>query len=74
MLAQDCNLTLLFADVSAIFSDEHVEIHDIKQPKKISNGEFTEFVVTAGFRNRDQLDRVMNRLKNLSYVTNVFRK
>ena len=74
MLAQDCNLTLLFADVSAIFSDEHVEIHDIKQPKKINNGEFTEFVVTAGFRNRDQLDRVMNRLKNLSYVTNVFRK
>lgn len=74
ILAQDCNLTLLFADVSAIFSDEHVEIHDIKQPKKISNGEFTEFVVTAGFRNRDQLDRVMNRLKNLSYVTNVFRK
>lgn len=74
MLAQDCNLTLLFADVSAIFSDEHVEIHDIKQPRKISNGEFTEFVVTAGFRNRDQLDRVMNRLKNLSYVTNVFRK
>ena len=73
ILAQDCNLTLLFADVSAIFSDEHVEIHDIK-PKKISNGEFTEFVVTAGFRNRDQLDRVMNRLKNLSYVTNVFRK
>lgn len=74
VLAQDCNLTLLFADVSAIFSDEHVEIHDIKQPKKINNGEFTEFVVTAGFRNRDQLDRVMNRLKNLSYVTNVFRK
>ena len=74
MLAQDCNLTLLFADVSAIFSDEHVEIHDIKQPKKINGGEFTEFVVTAGFRNREQLDRVMNRLKNLSYVTNVFRK
>jgi hypothetical protein len=60
--------------VSAIFSDEHVEIHDIKQPKKINGGEFTEFVVTAGFRNREQLDRVMNRLKNLSYVTNVFRK
>ena len=74
MLAQECSLTLLFADVSAIFSDEHVDIKDIKQPMKINGGAYTEFVVTAVFRNREQLDRVVSKLKNLSYVTSVFRK
>ncbi|MBR1798185.1 MAG: bifunctional (p)ppGpp synthetase/guanosine-3',5'-bis(diphosphate) 3'-pyrophosphohydrolase [Clostridiales bacterium] len=74
LLAQECSLTLLFADVSAAFSDEHVEIEDIKQPRKISGGAYTEFVVTSVFRTREQLDRVMNRLKNLSYVTSVYRK
>ena len=74
MLAQECSLTLLFADVSAIFSDEHVDIKDIKQPMKINGGTYTEFVVTAVFRNREQLDRVVKKLKELSYVTNVFRK
>ena len=74
MLAQECSLTLLFADVSAIFSDEHVDIKDIKQPKKINGGAYTEFVVTATFRNREQLDRVLAKLRNLSYVSNVYRK
>ena len=74
MLAQECSLTLLFADVSAIFSDEHVDIKDIKQPMKINGGTYTEFVVTAVFRNREQLDRVVKKLKELSNVTNVFRK
>ena len=74
MLAQECSLTLLFADVSAIFSDEHVDIKDIKQPMKINGGAYTEFVVTAVFRNREQLDRVVKKLKELSYVTSVFRK
>jgi GTP pyrophosphokinase len=74
LLAQECSLTLLFADVSSIFSDEHVEIKDIKQPMQISGGAYTEFVVTALFRNREQLDRVLTKLRNLSYVTNVYRK
>lgn len=74
LLAQECSLTLLFADVSAIFSDEHVEIKDIKQPMQISGGAYTEFVLTALFRNREQLDRVLSKLRNLSYVTNVYRK
>ena len=74
MLAQECSLTLLFADVSAIFSDEHVDIKDIKQPRQISGGAYTEFVVTATFRNREQLDRVLAKLRNLSYVSNVYRK
>lgn len=74
LIAQECSLTLLFADVSAIFSDEHVDIKDIKQPKQISGGSYTEFVVTAVFRNREQLDRVMSKLKALPYITNTFRK
>ncbi len=74
ILAQETRLTMFFADVSAIFSDEHVDIEDMKQPKKISNGMYTEFVITALFRNREQLDRVMKKLKGLPYVTNVFRK
>ena len=41
---------------------------------KINGGTYTEFVVTAVFRNREQLDRVVKKLKELSYVTNVFRK
>jgi len=74
LIAQECSLTLLFADVSAIFSDEHVDIKDIKQPKKISGGSYTEFVVTAVFRNREQLERVTSKLKALPYITNTFRK
>ena len=74
LIAQECSLTLLFADVSAVFSDEHVDIRDIKQPMRIQGGAFTEFVVTAMFRNREQLDRVIKKLKELSYVTSVFRK
>ena len=74
ILAQETRLTMFFADVSAIFSDEHVDIEDMKQPNKISNGMYTEFVITALFRNREQLDRVMKKLKALPYVTNVFRK
>ena len=74
ILAQETRLTMFFADVSAIFSDEHVDIEDMKQPKQISNGMYTEFVITALFRNREQLDRVMKKLKGLPYVTNVFRK
>ena len=74
MLSQDCSLTLLFADVSAIFSDEHVDIQDIKQPMKINDGAYTEFVVTAMFRNREQLDRVITKLRTLPYAASVFRK
>ena len=74
MLAEDCSLTLLFADVSAIFADEHVDIKDIKQPMKINDGAYTEFVVTAMFRNREQLDRVITKLKTLPYAASVFRK
>jgi GTP pyrophosphokinase len=74
MLSQDCSLTLLFADVSAVFSDEHVDIQDIKQPMKINDGAYTEFVVTALFRNREQLDRVITKLRTLPYVASVFRK
>ena len=74
ILSKDCSLTLLFADVSSVFRDEHVDIEDIKQPKQISNGEYTEFVVTAGFKNREQLDRIMERFRNLPYVSSVFRR
>ena len=74
MLSQDCSLTMMFADVSAVFSDEHVEIEDIKQPMKINDGAYTEFVVTAQFRNREQLDRVITKLRTLPYVASVFRK
>ena len=74
MLSQDCSLTLLFADVSAIFSDEHVDIQDIKPPININDGAYTEFVVTAMFRNREQLDRVITKLRTLPYAASVFRK
>jgi len=72
-LARDVNLTRFFADVSYAFSEEHVEIKDLKSPRKIS-GDFTEFVIEANFRDKEQLNRIVGRLKNLDYVTNVYRK
>ena len=72
-LARDVSLTKFFADVAAAFNEEHIEVQDLKSPRKIG-GDFTEFVIEANFKDKEQLNRIMGRLKNLDYVTNVYRK
>ncbi len=72
-LARDISLTKFFADVAAAFNEEHIEVRDLKSPRKIG-GDFTEFVIEAKFKDKEQLNRIMGRLKNLDYVTNVYRK
>lgn len=72
-LARDVSLTKFFADVSAAFNEERIEVQDLKSPRKIG-GDYTEFVIEASFRDKEQLNRIMGRLKGLDYVTNVYRK
>jgi len=74
ILARDVAFTLFLADISACFNEERVELSDIKSPKQINGGEYTELVVRARFHDREQLDRTISKLKSLSYVASVYRK
>ena len=73
IIATDCSKTRILADVSAVLSDEHVELQALRSPKEMSNGQL-DLVITATFRSREQYDRVMSKINGLACVTSAFKR
>ena len=73
VIATDCSKTRILADVSAVLSDEHVDLQTIRSPKEMSDGQL-DLVLTATFRSREQYDRVMAKINDLACVTSAFKR
>lgn len=73
VIATDCSKTRILADVSAVLSDEHVDLQTIRSPKEMSDGQL-DLVLTATFRSREQYDRVMSKINGLACVTSAFKR